>query len=86
MKSGFLCLCCFLDVVVAFFHKNPSHVIRKSFKINAKLLKNPQPNAIGNFFETKDDGSSTFIQCFMLSLAEIGTEQFGVGFPVDMVR
>ena len=50
---------------------------------NAKLLQNPLPNSIGNFFESIDD-SMSFIQCYMLSLGEIEGTQYGVGFPVDM--
>jgi len=48
----------------------------------AKLLPNPLPNSIGNFFEK--DESMSFIQCYMLSVADIEGVQYGVGFPVDM--
>jgi hypothetical protein len=48
-----------------------------------KLLPDPLPNSIGNFFENTTDGMS-FIQCFMLSIGEMNDAQYGVGFPVDM--
>jgi hypothetical protein len=48
-----------------------------------KLLPDPMPNSIGNFFENKTDGMS-FIQCYMLSVAVVDGQQYGVGFPVDM--
>ena len=48
-----------------------------------KLLTDPNPNSIGNFFENKTEETS-FIQCYMLALGEIGGEQYGVGFPIDM--
>ena len=49
----------------------------------ARLLQNPLPNSIGNFFESIEENMS-FIQCYMLSLGEIDGTQYGVGFPVDM--
>jgi hypothetical protein len=48
-----------------------------------RLLADPMPNSIGNFFENKTDGMS-FIQCYMLSVAVVDGQQYGVGFPVDM--
>jgi len=32
------------------------------------LLPDPLNNAIGNFFEQRDDDSMSFIQCYMLAL------------------
>ena len=40
------------------------------------LLADPMPNSIGNFFENKTDGMS-FIQCYMLSVAVVGGQQYG---------
>ena len=79
----------FTCLVHSFFHKTP---IRFKFKAGTyssridsaspKLLKDPNPNSIGNFFENKTEETS-FIQCYMLSMAEINGNQYGVGFPVD---
>lgn len=41
-----------------------------------KLLADPMPNSIGNFFENKTDGMS-FIQCYMLSVAVVDGLQYG---------
>jgi len=49
----------------------------------AKLLNDPNPNSIGNFFENKTEDTS-FIQCYMLALGEVQGIQYGVGFPIDM--
>ena len=46
------------------------------------LLPDPLPNSIGNFFDNTTEGGS-FVQCYMLNLANIGEDQYGVGFPVD---
>lgn len=46
------------------------------------LLPDPLPNSIGNYFDNTTEGGS-FIQCYMLNLADIGEDQYGVGFPVD---
>jgi hypothetical protein len=50
---------------------------------SSKLLKDPNPNSIGNFFD-KSTEELAFIQCYMLAMAEVGGNQYGVGFPVDM--
>ena len=47
------------------------------------LAPDPLPNSIGNFFDNTTDAVS-FIQCYMLNLANIEGDQYGVGFPVDM--
>lgn len=44
----------------------------------AKLLNDPNPNSIGNFFENKTEDTS-FIQCYMLALGEVQGTQYGVG-------
>ena len=53
----------------------------------SKLLPDPLPNSLGNFFENSTD-SMSFIQCYMISVGAIdnGKEiaQYGVGAPVDM--
>lgn len=49
------------------------------------LLPNPAKNAVGNFFNRPhEDESARFLQCYMLALANIGTDQYGVGYPVDV--
>ena len=35
------------------------------------LLPDPMNNAIGNFFEKRDDDSMSFIQCYMLALGYV---------------
>jgi hypothetical protein len=53
--------------------------------LQARLLPAPNPNSIGNFFRNQNDqDQSTFIQCYMIRLSEIGNYQYGVGYPVDM--
>lgn len=79
----------FVCLVHSFFHKSP---IKFKFKAgtyssridsaSSRLLKDPNPNSIGNFFENKTEETS-FIQCYMLAMAEINDNQYGVGFPVD---
>ena len=53
----------------------------------SKLLPDPLPNSLGNFFENSTD-SMSFIQCYMISVGAVdnGREiaQYGVGAPVDM--
>lgn len=51
---------------------------RRSSSLSAlpTLLADPMPNSIGNFFENKTDGMS-FIQCYMLSVAVVGGQQYG---------
>lgn len=49
---------------------------------SGSLLPDPLPNSIGNYFDNTTEGGS-FIQCYMLNLADIGEDQYGVGFPVD---
>jgi hypothetical protein len=51
---------------------------RRSSALSAlpTLLADPMPNSIGNFFENKTDGMS-FIQCYMLSVAVVGGQQYG---------
>lgn len=56
---------------------------QKESCLKGTLLPNPLPNSIGNFFENIDD-SMSFIQCYMLAVADLGGTQYGVGFPVDM--
>lgn len=55
----------------------------KLFGSSAKLLPDPKPNAIGNFFENKTEITS-FIQCYMLALGEVDQVQYGVGVPLDL--
>jgi hypothetical protein len=72
-----------LCVVLSYFKNFKNFKGSKAFSLNAKLLPNPLPNSIGNFFDNIDN-SMSFIQCYMLSMADIGGTQYGVGFPVDM--
>jgi len=62
------------------------YVSRSALKMStpsSKLLPDPTPNSIGNFFDNSTD-SVSFIQCYMLTIGDIENSQYGVGYPVDM--
>ena len=78
----------FLCLVNSFFQSFPTkrknhQILYNELHSKSMLLKDPNPNSIGNFFD-KSNEEMSFIQCYMLAMADVKGNQYGVGFPVDM--